>query len=363
MINFEKRLETLKERRQGSRERAIIDLMRPSSACNAIMDEVDVCTREDYELIAEPPGIKYLLGAMKPIDPAYTSSSIEEGMFVAGMIVQAFDELEQRVEFLMQGPLACDVHIKKYACSDIILISKLSSQQQRYEKEPYDLMAFSAAFRVQLEKVLKGMFYSDFLRFNDEGGVLFRDRQATKNTLVVPAVCYEEYSYSSKFGTSVSLYEKGVSHLIYCNPQKLLKLIQERDILYFGNLRRVIRLLFNVVADMPAYKKARLACLSRRELISIAYSMSVELDTFPGNIPGLLERVRAHLQFICDSEKFRKKVVCLDSGRKIFSTHEKTIALEILKSEFRELSSAIYKEIAPNSAMYKPDVMLNTFIM
>lgn len=363
MINFEKRLDTLKDRRQGSRERAIIDTMEPSGACHAVLDDVDVREPEDYELIAEPVGIKYLLGTMKPIDTAYTQASVEEGRRVSGMIVQAFEVLGQRVDVLLQGPLACDVHIKKHACSDIVLISKLSSRQQRYEKEPYDLMAFSMTFRAQLEGVLQAMFHSGSLTLDEEGSALFRDKRNTESALIVPAVCYEEYAYASKFGTALGLYEKGLSHLLCCNPQKLLKLIDERDAHYFGNLRRAIRLFFNVIADMPTYKKNRLTCLSPRELMSIAYGMSSELDTFPGNSPGLLERVRAHLQFICDSETFRKSVVCLDSGRKIFSTPEKVVALETLRSEFRELSSAIYKEIAPYSGLYKPDVMLNTFIV
>ncbi|MBK5344639.1 hypothetical protein JFU48_25040 [Pseudomonas sp. TH49] len=363
MINFKKRLKTLKERRQGPQEKAYIKFVESSGVCDAEQAGFDGRIREDYELLGEPAGIKYLLGAMKPIDPVYTQKSIEQGEFVGGMIVQTLEELGQRVGFLLHGPLACDVHIKKLACSDVVLIGKLSSQQQRYEKEPYDLMAFSTAFRLILEKVLRGMFFSQSLTFNEEGGAHFRDGKAARSTLIVPAVCYEEYSYSSKFGASVSLYDKNVSHLVFCNPQKLLKLIEARDALYFGNLRRVIRLLFNVVADMPIYKKTRLACLFRCELISIAYSMSVELDTFPGNSPGLLERVRAHLQFICDSDKFRESVVCLDGGRKIFSAHEKIVALEMLRAEFRDLSSAIYQEIAPGSVLYKPDVMFNTFIM
>lgn len=355
MINFEKRLENLKKRRQGSRENAIIEAMDPAQ-------RVDIGEQEDYELIDEPAGIRYLLGATKPIDPRFTRSIVEDGVFMAGLIVQAFEELGQHVDIFLQGALACNVHVKKNACPEIVLINKLTSKQQRYEKDPYDLMAFSRTFRARLERVLKEIFYSDFLEFSEDGVVMFRNRRSARSALLVPAVCYEEYSGISRFGNPVSICDKDGSQLICCNPKKLLKLIDERDTLYFGNMRRVLRLFFNVVADMPNHKKALLVSLSKRELVSIAYSMSMELDTFPGNISGLLERVRAHLQFICDSEKFRKKVVCLDSGRKVFSTREKVVALEILRTEFRELSSAVYREIAPHSALYRPEVMLNTFI-
>lgn len=361
MINFEERLLALRERRQGSREREIIRKMNPSCADDSILERADNRGQEDYELIAEPSGIRYLLGATKPIDAAYTESSMDDGMFIAEMVVRAFEDLGRRVEFYFQGALACDVHIKKYACYEIALISKLSSVGY-YQREAYDLVAFLADFRVQLENVLREMFYSEFVGVVDEGVAVFRKGENIRCALITPAVCYEEYTCVSRFGASINMSDKGAGHLVSCNPKKLLKLIDERDALYFGNLRRVIRLFFNVVADMNDNNKTMLASLSRCELISIAYSMRAELDTFPGNIPGLLERVRRHLQFICDSEKLRMNVICLDSGRRVFNTHEKVVALEILKSEFRELSLAIYKEIDPCSAMYSPDVMLNTFI-
>jgi len=360
MINFEERLLALKGRRQGSREREIIRKLGPSSACVAILERGDIRVQEDYELIAESSGIKYLLGATEPIDAAYTESLIDDGMFIVEMVVRAFEALGERVEFYFQGALACNVHVKKYDCFEIALISKLSSAD-RWQENTYDLVAFLANFRIQLESVLREMFYNEFIGVIEEGFVLFKDGKTIRRAVITPAVCYEEYACVSRFGASINMHEKG-GYLVCHNPKKLLKLIDERDALYFGNMRRVIRLFFNVVADMSDNNKAMVAPLSECELMSIAYSMSTELDTFPGNIPGLLERVRRYLQFICDSEKLRMSIVCLDSGRKVFGRHEKVVALEILRSEFRELSSATYREISPCSSIYNPDVMFNKFI-
>ena len=58
MINFENRLKSLKERRQGSRERAIYESMESFSANNAVLGGVDVRKSEGYEKLNEPVGVQ-----------------------------------------------------------------------------------------------------------------------------------------------------------------------------------------------------------------------------------------------------------------------------------------------------------------
>ena len=53
MIDFERRLKSLKERRQGTRERAIYESMDSFSANNAILRGVDVRKSESFENLSQ----------------------------------------------------------------------------------------------------------------------------------------------------------------------------------------------------------------------------------------------------------------------------------------------------------------------
>lgn len=112
MINFENRLKSLKERRQGSRERAIYASMESLSAENAVLRGVDVRKSESYESLKEPVGVQYAIGAMAPVDPKSTEVSINEGNRVADSLIKSLNNRGENVTKRLQGSVALDIHIK-----------------------------------------------------------------------------------------------------------------------------------------------------------------------------------------------------------------------------------------------------------
>ena len=89
MIDFENRLKSLKERRQGSRERAIFESMDSFAANQAILTGRDVRKREFFETLNESAGVKYAIGAMAAVDEAATKVSIREGERVADSLIKS----------------------------------------------------------------------------------------------------------------------------------------------------------------------------------------------------------------------------------------------------------------------------------
>lgn len=88
MIDFENRLKSLKERRQGSRERAIFESMDSFAANQAILTGRDVRKRV-FETLNESAGVKYAIGAMAAVDEAATKVSIREGERVADSLIKS----------------------------------------------------------------------------------------------------------------------------------------------------------------------------------------------------------------------------------------------------------------------------------
>ena len=75
MTKFEKRLNALKNRRQGIEEIATLRLrLSAESEAMAIASSLDP-ESEAYEKLREAPSIKYAIGAMAPVGQKYTETS------------------------------------------------------------------------------------------------------------------------------------------------------------------------------------------------------------------------------------------------------------------------------------------------
>src|SRR5690606_10185249 len=122
MIDFENRLKSLKERRQGSRERAIFESMDSFAANQAILTGRDVRKREFFETLNESAGVKYAIGAMAAVDEAATKVSIREGERVADSLIKSLSSEGESVTKRLQGSVALDIHIKGHSDVDMLIL-------------------------------------------------------------------------------------------------------------------------------------------------------------------------------------------------------------------------------------------------
>ncbi len=142
-------------------------------------------------------------------------------------------------------------------------------------------------------------------------------------------------------------------------PFTHIKEVNSRDIVYSGNLKCVVRLLKNMVADMPEYKKRVAKKLSSYDLASIAYHMDNSLAMPECLRLGLIEKTRLHLKSLLSSKAYRDMFFVPDKSRKIFDNDDKVRALEVLADECTELAKAIVKELRPNTFDYDPSILAN----
>lgn len=371
MIDFEKRLKSLKDRRQGTRERAIYESMESFSADNAIQRGVDVRKSESFESLNEVAGIKYTIGAMAAVEPASTKVSIIEGNRVADSLINSLQNSGETVTKRLQGSVALNIHIKGHSDVDMLIIVTNPVNIELPEVNPNgyspatdqrNLIDIAKDVRLKSERILPVNFPRVEVDTTGNKSISLQGGSLKRKIDIVPAIWLDTIKYQHSGQESdrgIKIYHKS-NHEFHLNyPFTHIKMINDRDSLYAGNLKSVIRLLKNMIADMPDYKKKTVKSLSSYDLAAIAFHMNTDLNVPSYMKLALVEKTRAHLALLNSVKAYRDALDVPDGSRKIFNEENKTEALEILTNEVSDLAKAIYKELQPSSTIYDANVILN----
>ncbi len=372
MIDFGKRLKSLKERRQGSRERAIHESAMTSIAMeNAISLGQDIRTSEMYETLRESDSVKYTIGAMATVDRKSTEVSISEGNRVADSLIKSLRVRGINTTSRLQGSVALDIHIKGHSDVDMLIIkeSVIQVESPRVIPNNYtdsdDIRTMEnivKEIRLESEDILPRNFPQVTVDCTGNKSIAMSEGSLQRKVDVVPASWFDTIAYQKSKNENdrgIKIYHKGDHELILNLPFKHIQLISNKDSIYNGNLRRVIRLMKNMIADMPNYKKIIAKKLSSYDLAAIAYHMNTDLYLSYEMRLGLVEKTRGHLQKLLTNSLLRMMLDVPDGSRRIFDTSEKARALEVLTSEFAALSESIFKDLKPFVSTYDSRVILN----
>ena len=372
MIDFGKRLKSLKERRQGSRERAIFEstTMDSVSRNRAITAGLDFRTREAYETLSESDSIKYTIGAMAPVDKKSTEVSISEGNRVADSLMKSLNVRGISTISRLQGSVALDVHIKGHSDVDMLIVYGTTLQVE-YPKvipnnytdssDPRTMADIIKDVRLNSEDILPRNFPQTNVDCTGNKSIAMSEGSLARKVDIVPASWYDTREYQTTKNESdrgVKIYHKGNHELIENLPFKHIQLVSNKDDRYHGNLRSAIRLMKNMVADMPDYKKSVAKKLSSYDLVAIAYHMNEALYLPYEMRLGLVEKIRAHIQNLLTNSFLRISLDVPDGSRKIFDSTEKSRALEVLTDEFTALAESLAKDINPYINSYDAGIIL-----
>lgn len=371
MIDFEKRLESLKERRQGSRERAIFESMDFSSASLAAALGVDIREKEAFEKLKEPAGVKYTIGAMAPVDSKYTVISKQEGDRVADNLISKLESNGESVTKKLQGSVALNIHIRGYSDVDVLIIvtnpvnielPKVDPSKYLPSSDSRSLLDIIKDVRNKSETLLSMGFPKAVVDCSGNKSIAISGGSLTRKVDIVPAIWFDTINYQktgSEHDRGIKIYNKQDHQLLLNYPFLHIKEINEKNELYSGNLKCIIRLMKNLIADMPEYKKNVVKNLSSYDLAAIGYHMDQNLQIPTYMRLALVERLRTHLSLLLKYKEYRECLLVPDRSRKIFNTENKTAALEILHKEITDLAYSIFKELKPFQQTYEPDTIIN----
>ncbi len=376
MIDFGKRLKSLKERRQGSRERAIYDSvgMESLAATRAINEGLDYRTQESFEKLNESNGTKYAIGAMAPVDEKSTEISIDEGNRVADSLIKSLNNRGESVTKRLQGSVALDIHIKGHSDVDMLIVvtNPVNVEYPKVQPNGYSpssdtrgLINIAKGVRNKSEFILPINFPKAQVDCKGNKSIAVNGGSLARKVDIVPAVWFDSIKYQQsgkEHDRGIKIYHKEDHEFILNYPFTHIKLVNDRDDYYSGNLKCVVRLMKNMVADMPDYKKRVAKRLSSYDLAAIGYHMDKDLNLPSYMRLGLVEKTRSHLSLLLGAKEYRKSLYVPDGSRKIFDAEEKTDALDILAKEYEDLASSIFKELKPFQSTYDPSVIVNKYV-
>lgn len=367
MINFTNRLKSLKDRRQGALERATLDKMALYESAGLESLSLDDRKKESYEELNKSDAIKYTIGAMSPVEPQATKVSIEEGERIASTLIDLLATDGITTTSRMQGSVPLDIHIKGHSDVDmLILINNVVQNEEPCApgvvyvpaKDPRTMVEIVQELREKCEEKLTRRYPAVEVDCENAKSIAMSGGSLRRKVDIVPSSWFDNIDYQltkDETERQVRIYNKNEHRLIGNSPFKHIKLVNEKDAIYSGNLKKCARLLKNLVADMPDYKNVKAKKLSSFDIVGICYNMDSLLNVSTYTPLALVDSVRTQLgrlRYIPEARNIRVP----DGSREVFDNPEKLEALEIIHDEVVSLAEALFRDIDGSSVeRYKPE--------
>ncbi|MDD5754542.1 MAG: hypothetical protein PHN45_07305 [Methylococcales bacterium] len=368
MADFSTRLAKLKDRRQGTQLHAALESANLNfrSYDNAMGLIVDTRPKEFYETLPENEKVRYVIGAMAQVDKKSTQISIDEGNRVADNLISTLgSNYDIHCYKKMQGSVALDIHIKHHSDVDMLIVIKNSVivekpalQHCNYEpcSDPRTMKDILKDLRSTSEEILPKSFPAVNVKKEGDKSIALEGGGLLRKVDIVPSCWYDSILYQidnnkNEHERGVKIYHKGDHALIKNFPFKHIKLVNDKDEKYSGNLKCVVRFLKNIIADIDDDERQETAKkLSSYDLAAIGYHMNEELNIGYYRIGlekdyarlKLVNRTKKFLERLRDNAQYRNSLDVPDGTRKIFNNTEKNRALDILIDEIGSIEFEIF---------------------
>ncbi|MBX0355326.1 hypothetical protein [Bacillus toyonensis] len=360
MSNFDyiKKLDTLKKRRQGLE--SITKSTDYVSEQTGMYDEFpNHVFFEAFEQINESPIIKYIIGAMEPVDQKYTMNTFDQGKRVINQLSKLKDE-GYNFSFEYQGSVVSNTHIKAHSDIDILVLHAGFFTLESPLKPEYPYKGDPVKDLCDLREASYNLLKREFPAVNvDNTGaksIGLEGGSLTRKVDVVPSNWYDTVLYNK---TNLS-YHRGVMVLDYKKKERIAntpfyhnKLLEDKDNNTFHNYKKIIRLLKTIKADSD--KKIG---LSSYDIAALMYHMEDNEYCVGESRLLLLTRAQNFMLQVYKNETYRKGLQVPDESRFIFEEGKATVEdlwlligslaeiIEDLKNELSKTGKTFAEEIA-----------------
>lgn len=349
--DIDKRLRSLNARRRGT------DRISALSSDSALEVLAKSMVSEAYSRRAPTQKhTQYALGAMQAVDPDYTRISLEEAGRVKEQLKGGLSRRSIPVDFRLQGSVACDIHIRGVSDVDLLVLddryirydaSGLKASTGGYNSPvTYDTLQALVQLRRESESVLDDAFpkanveKSGAKSINVSGGSLRRPVD------VVPSNWFDTVAYQrtgAEADRGVQILNKDVPERILNTPFKHIQLINERDNLALGGLKKAIRLCKNVKAD--AAEDGTKIKLSSFDIASALWHADMRALTVGiANELAILAEATRFLDDLARRTSYAQTLKVPDGSRLVFDSAEKVEGLRLLSLEMDDLSERVARE-------------------
>jgi hypothetical protein len=282
--------------------------------------EKQATLNEVYDRMSEQSSaVKYAIGAMQPIDPAYTANTYKEGDRVKNQLETA----GLACAFEYQGSVTCDIHIKAHSDIDLLTLTCKWEMNDapvapgsRYGGNWVDDLL---ALRRDSIDVLRRRFpeaavdSSGSKSVSIEGGSLRRKIDVVssnwRNTI--------EYNRTGQLrDRGVDVFDSTQRDTIKNLPFLHNDRIDTKDKRTMGGLRKAIRLLKSLKYDSTTGVE-----ISSYDIAAVAYAMDdSRLLVSRGLELVLVENCKQYLDFLAENQSYRESLDVPNGTRRIFGT-------------------------------------------
>ncbi len=299
---------------------------------------------ESYRNIAQSDSVKYVIGAMQPIDPEYTKNTYKQAERVRS---QLDNRLTEKCEYKYQGSVTNDTHIKAKSDIDLLVIIDkfFTLENPQKPKSPYkgDPTQDLLDLRKDSEDSLENAFPKATIDKRGSKSIAIEGGSLTRKVDVVPSNWYHTNKYTetgNEIYKGVQILDKSVSCRLANTPFLHNAWIDHKDNSTNGGLRKACRLMKSLKYDSENID------LSSYDIVSIAFNMEDYTLTLPhGSELGILAACFDYCHGLQTNATLRNSIDVPDGHRKVFSEGHATLAgLNQLTAELESLSNDVLRE-------------------
>lgn len=299
---------------------------------------------EVYKRISQTDSVKYVLGAMQPIDPDYTKATYAEGDRV-------WNQLEKNLtiscELRYQGSVTNDTHIR--AKSDIDLLTVIDRfftlERPQEPSSPYqgDPVQDLRDLRKEEIGILGRMFPEAKVDSSGSKSISIEGGSLRRKIDVVPCNWLNTNKYAEtglEVYRAVQVLDASSGDRIKNTPFLHNAYLDQRDKAVSGGLRKAARLMKSLKYDTESID------LSSYDIVAIAYNIDQELlNVAPGLELALLQSCCDYCERLLQNSYLRDQIYVPDQHRKVFETgHATRQGLEQLTRELVSLRNDVLNE-------------------
>lgn len=299
---------------------------------------------EEYRGIAQSDSVKYVIGAMQPIDPEYTKNTYKQAERVRS---QLQNRLTDSCEYKYQGSVTNDTHIKAKSDIDLLVIIEkfFSLEAPQVPVSPYmgDPLKDLLNLRAEAEKVLEYAFPQADVDKTGSKSISIEGGSLTRKVDVVPANWYNTNKYvetGSDIFRGVRILDTSVPARLANTPFLHNAYIDHKDANTGGGMRKACRLMKSLKYDSEKVD------LSSYDIVSIAFNIiDANLTISKGEELKILAVCLDYCKELQSNTALRESIDVPDGHRKVFCDgHANLLGLNQLTRELEQLAGDVLRE-------------------
>jgi hypothetical protein len=279
---------------------------------------------EAYRALSQSQSVRYIIGAMQPIDSEYTKNTYAQGDRVCN---QLRNRLTTTCEYEYQGSVTNDTHIKARSDIDVLLlIDKFYTMEKPQEPvTPYkgDPIQDLVDLRAEAITSLKGAFPEATIDSSGSKSIVVEGGSLRRKIDVVPSNWYNTNKYAetkNKTYRGVQILDSKTRTRLNNTPFLHNAWIEHKDKNTNGGLRKAARLLKSLKYDSEKID------LSSYDLVSIAFNIpESELKMPHGMELAILNSCYNYCLDLQQNRLKRESLDVPDGHRKIFTVGHATL--------------------------------------